>query len=460
MDYAAAVDYLMSFADFERRGVRRVPEAFALDRITSLLRRLGEPQDGRLTVHIAGSKGKGSTAAMIESVLRATGRHTGFFSSPHRDDFSERIRLDGIPLATHRFAALAQRLQPVIETELAESPGRLSTFEILTAMAFCAFREAGVEAQVIEVGLGGRLDCTNVLRRKDAAVVTALSQEHTHILGSEIEKIAWEKAGIIHAGTGAAVLGPQRSPAAANTVREYAADIPVPLQDVSEEYDWEPAGVEAAGQWFRLHRRQPAPGEPAKTLFLLPLLGLHQIENAATAVATIDTLRRDGLEVPEAALHSGLALVEWPGRLETVAQDPRIVVDGAHNDESLGRVLESLPHYFDYERLVVVLGVLGDKEISGMAERLRADAAAIVITAPDHPRSRTAAETAAAFPAGDPTLSVQADVPRALAAARELASSRDLICVLGSLFVAAEARAHIQRQAGGRAASARADRQP
>ena len=460
MEYAAAVDYILSFADFERRGARRVPEAFALNRMTSLLRRLEEPQDGRLCVHVAGSKGKGSTAAMIESVLRAGGYRTGFFSSPHIDHFTERIRLDGRPLSSARFASLVERLRPVIETELAENPGRLSTFEILTAMAFTAFREDEVDAQVVEVGIGGRLDCTNVVRQKAAAVVTALSHEHVHVLGREIEKIAWEKAGIIHAATAAAVLGPQRSPAAAATVREYTADIPVPLCDVAQDYAWEPAGVEAAGQWFRLRRHRPAPGEPAEALFLLPLLGLHQIENAATAIATIDTLRRDGLGLPTAALHSGLALVEWPGRLETVAQEPRIVVDGAHNDESLCRVLESLPHYFDYERLVVILGVLGDKDIGGMAARLRADAAAVVVTAADHPRSRPAADTAAAFPPGDPVPSVQPDVPQALAAARALAGPGDLICVLGSLFVAAEARAYIQREAGGQPASARADREP
>ena len=199
MDYAAAVEYILGFADFERAGNRRVPEAFALDRINALMDRLGRPQDGvvaapRLTVHVAGSKGKGSTAAMIESILRAAGQRTGFFSSPH---------------------ALVEQIRPVLEAELHDAPGRLSTFEILTAMAFSAFREAAVDAQIIEVGLGGRLDCTNVMRRKDVAVVTALSKEHVHVLGDDIRKIAWEKAGIVHAATNAVVLGPQRNAAAA-----------------------------------------------------------------------------------------------------------------------------------------------------------------------------------------------------------------------------------------------------
>ena len=459
MDYADAVEYILSFAGFERSAARRVPEAFALDRINSLMTRLGQPQDGRLTVHVAGSKGKGSTAAMIESVLRAGGHRTGFFSSPHIHDFNERIRLDGRPLAPQRFADLVAQLRPTIDAELAENPGRLSTFEILTVMAFIVFREEDVQAQVIEVGLGGRLDCTNVIREKAVAIVTALSKEHVHVLGDDIRKIAWEKAGIVHAATGGVVLGPQRSPEAAATVREHAAGVSAPLIDVRERYAWEPAGLEPAGQWFRLRRLQPAPDEPAETLHLLPLLGLHQIENAATALAAIDELRRQGVGFAGGALHTGLATVDWPARLETIAHDPRVVIDGAHNEESLTRVLDSLPRYFSYDRLIAVVGVLGDKDLGGMAARLAQDAAAVVVTAADHPRSCSAQDAAQAFAALIPELVVEPRVATAVETARSLAGPKDLVCVLGSLFVAAEARAYIQRQTGSRPTSARADRE-
>lgn len=465
MDYANAVDYILSFADFERSASRRVPEAFALDRIHSLMERLDQPQDGtaeqpRLTVHVAGSKGKGSTAAMIESVLRAGGHRTGFFSSPHIHDFTERIRLDGEPLAKQRFADLVDQLRPTIDAEIREKPGRLSTFEILTTMAFSVFREEGVDAQVIEVGLGGRLDCTNVIREKAVAVVTALSKEHVHVLGDDIRKIAWEKAGIVHAATESVVLGPQRSPEAAATVREHAADVPAPLVEVTERYAWEPAGRESAGQWFRLRRLRPSPGEPEETLHLLPLLGLHQIENAATAIAAVDALRQQGLSLADGALHTGLATVDWPGRMETIAEDPQVVIDGAHNEESLSRVLDSLPHYFDYERLVAVVGTLGDKDLGGMAARLAQDAAAVVVTAADHPRSRPAEDAAQEFTSRIPEIVVEPRVATAVETARSLAGPNDLVCVLGSLFVAAEARAHIWRQTGGRRTSARADREP
>ncbi len=219
-DYASAVDYLLSFADFERSSnVRREAEQFALTRITSLLARLDRPQDGRTTVHVAGSKGKGSTAAMIESISRAAGLSTGLYTSPDLHGKNERIRLNGEPISEPAFAVLVEQLRPVIDAELEATPGRLSTFEILTAMAFVAFRDHNVDIQIVEVGLGGRLDTTNVFREKAVSVITALSREHTEILGDSIEKIAAEKAGIITAGAAVAVLGPQRSDASATTVR-------------------------------------------------------------------------------------------------------------------------------------------------------------------------------------------------------------------------------------------------
>ena len=459
MEYSAAIDYILAFADFERTSAaRREAEAFALDRINSLLGRLGRPQDGRTTVHVAGSKGKGSTAAIVETILRAAGYRTGLFTSQQLHDFNERIRLHGVPIELQAFADLLERLQPVIDQEMADNPGRLSTFEILTAMGFVAFRDANVDVQVIEVGLGGRLDSTNVFSETAAAVITALSVEHADVLGDSLTKIAREKAGIITPGTTTALLASQRSPAAAAAVREYAADLPVPLIDVAQRYQSEPAGFERFGQWFRLTRVEPKPDEQERSLFLTPLLGFHQIDNAVTAIATADALRAGGMEIPSAAVHTGLATVEWPGRLESISQQPRIVVDGAHNEESLQRVLESLPVYFDYERLIVVLGMLGDKNLDGIAAQLRQHAAAVVATQPDHPRARPAAVIAAAFDSWDGELFMADNVEAALASAQQFAGRGDLICVLGSLFSAAEARSLIQRQAGGEPTSAWADR--
>ena len=290
VDYATAIEYLLSFADFERSSkARREAEQFALTRIASLLRRLDRPQDGRTTVHVAGSKGKGSTAALIESICRAAGLRTGLFTSPDLHGKVERIRIDGAPLSEVAFAELVERLRPVIDQELAEDPGRLSTFEILTAMGFVAFRDAEVDIQIVEVGLGGRLDTTNVFGEKAVGVITALSHEHTDVLGDSIAKIAAEKAGILTAGTQVGVMGNQRSETAARIVREHAADVPVALIDVARAYSWQPAGTEllrrdtapgslgdSLGQWFRLQRIDAAGNAASAGLFLTGLLGLHQ----------------------------------------------------------------------------------------------------------------------------------------------------------------------------------------
>ena len=460
-DYPAAIDWLMSFADFERGSrPRRAEPEFALDRIHSLLRRLGSPQHGRRTVHVAGSKGKGSTAAMIESILRAAGHSTGMFSSPHLHSFTERIRIDGEPLPEAEFARLCSELRLAVAEDLAERAGRVSTFEILTALAFHAFREHAVDVQVVEVGLGGRLDCTNVFAEKDLAVVTSLSYEHTDILGDRLEQIAAEKAGIITAGTAAAILAPQRSEAAAAVVRNAADDVPVPLVDVARSFRWTALGVEqstgpegGAGQWFALERSAPRPGEAARQLFLAPLLGEFQIENAAAAVAATDALRAGGLDLPAAAVHDGLATVRWPARLEALPVDgPRIVVDGAHNADSVLRALDALDECFPRKpgaRLIVIFAALGDKQLDGMAEIIQARADEVIATRSDHPRARPAADVRAAFADWPGKLSLAPDAAAAIAAARESASPDDLICALGSLSLAADARKAVLDQSAG-----------
>ena len=458
--YGDAIDWLMSFADFERGAAsqtarsrrRRGEPEFALDRIRSLLGRLGSPQRGRLTVHVAGSKGKGSTAAMIESILRAAGRRTGMFSSPHLHSFRERIRIDGEPLPEEYFARLCDGMRLAAAEELAERPGRISTFELLTALAFTAFRDQGVDAQIVEVGLGGRLDCTNVFDEKDAAVITALSHEHTEILGDRIEQIAGEKAGIITPGTRGAVLAPQRSEPAAAVVRAAADGAQAPLVDVARAYEWSPAGTERStgprgrmGQWFELRRARPRRGEAERMLLLTPLLGEFQIENAAAAVAAIDLLASQGLKIPRAAIHRGIATVDWPARLELLPVDPRqprIVVDGAHNAESVERALEAVRAHFPHERLVAVFGALGDKALAGMAERIAEHADVVIATESEHPRARPAADVAAAFKRlpGAPQPRLAPRAADALAAARAAARRDDLICVLGSLSLAAQVR--------------------
>ena len=450
----AVVDWLMSFADFERgSGPRRSKPEFALDRIRSILRRLGDPQHGRTTIHIAGSKGKGSTAAMIEWILRSADFTTGLFTSPHLHSFDERIRINGYS-DEWKLAYICGILRPFINAELTEQPGHVSTFEILTAAGLTVFALEEVDVQIVEVGLGGRLDCTNVFAETDVAVITSLSHEHTDILGDQITQIAAEKAGIIHDGCRAVVLAPQRYPAAADIIRQAAEAAGAPLVDVAQRYRAEPAGVEQWGQWFRVERLQPRPGEAQRTMFLLPLLGRHQIDNALTAIAVVDTLNAaETLSVPTAALHQGLAKVDWPARLEAFrpGQDniadgmPTVVIDGAHNPDSVQSALDACRDYFDFQKLHIVFGVLGDKALLDMARIIQTRSQHVYATMSDHPRARDADQVAAAFGEAEGSdwggsVSAHPNPQAALEAVVAQAHEDDLVLVLGSLSLAADTR--------------------
>jgi len=473
VDYDLAVQYLLSFADFETSG--RFQERPDVAPVLSLLRRLGDPHLGRLTVHVAGSKGKGSVSAMIESMLRAPGLRTGMFTSPHLHDYTERIRVGGEPIAPEEFARLVSELQPAIEAErVAIGERRFVTFDLLTAMAFVAFREAGAEAQVIEVGLGGRLDSTNVFAAKDVAVITPLSYEHTAILGDRIEQIAAEKAAIITRDC-TAVLAPQRYPEAANVVRDFAAKAGATLVDVTAEYRWSISEQDLHGQAIRIERPRGAID------VRLPLLGSHQAENAATAVAAVDALvspprekqggsgghpQAPGMEAslpfthrderrrwPDArserldeAIVRGLESVDWPGRLEVLRERPLVIADGAHNAESARRLREALEELVPGRRVTFVIGAGADKDISGLAAELAPVAGRLIATRTAHPRAMDARLIVKAFG----TVGVRGEdvdsVPEAIELALAATDEGGVICLAGSLFVAAEAREYMCKQ--------------
>lgn len=431
MNYDDAIAYLLSFADFERTG--HFQERPDVAPMRSLLRRVGDPHLGRRTVHVAGSKGKGSVSAMVESVLRASSQTTGLYTSPHLHDFTERIAINGEPISRDTFARLVDDLRPAIEAEQASGSDKIVTFDLLTALGFIAFREAGVETQVIEVGLGGRVDQTNVFDSKEVAVITPLSFEHTAILGDRIEQIAAEKAAIITPGC-VAVLAPQPYAEAADVVREFAAKAGARLVEVAQEYRWSIGEHDMRGQTVQIN------GPDGVIEARLPLLGRHQAENAATAVAAVRALR-----LPDDAIVRGLESVRWPGRVEVLSEDPLVVADGAHNADSARRLRETLTEYFPAKPVTFVIGAGGDKDVAGLVEALAPIAARVIATHSQHPRAMPAATVAAAFArAGVPVEdggTVSAAIERALAAS----GGSGLICLAGSLFVAAEGREHFNR---------------
>ncbi|MGQ9573052.1 MAG: bifunctional folylpolyglutamate synthase/dihydrofolate synthase [Dehalococcoidia bacterium] len=438
MDYRQATEYVFSFADWERAPAQAfAPANFDLRRVHSLLARLGNPHLGRQTIHIAGSKGKGSVAAMIATILQAAGYRCGLYISPHLHNVRERIVVDGQPIGEDDFARLTEVLAPKVAAENEDGRfGELTTFELLTALAFLYFRDRNARWQVLEVGMGGRLDATNVVDEKAVCVITPISLEHTAILGDTVEKIATEKVAIVRPGT-TVVMAPQPYPGGAAVVQQKAAEMGVPLVDVGENYSVQRLAWDLTGQTFRLA------GPACSRELLLPLLGAHQLENAGTAVAAIDALRRKGIALSEEAIAEGLARVRWPGRLEVLGDKPLIVVDGAHNGDSARRLRQALRDYFSFRRAFLVMGMSGDKTVGAMAEQLAPLTYLLIATRSQHPRAAVPEVVAAAFAAEGVAIEVQPTVEVALARARALAGRDDLICVVGSLFVVAEAREQV-----------------
>jgi len=431
VNYDATIEYLLSFADFERTG--HFQERPDVAPMLSLLRRLRDPHLGRRTVHVAGSKGKGSVCAMIESILRASGQRTGLYTSPHLHDFTERIAIDGEAISQETFARLVDEMRPAVEAERAAGNSNIVTFDLLTALGFVAFREAGVETQVIEVGLGGRVDQTNVFYSKEVAVITPLSFEHTAVLGDRIEQIAAEKAAIITPGC-VAVLAPQPYAEAADVVREFAAKAGARLVDVAAEYRWSIGEHDVRGQTVQID------GPDGVIEARLPLLGGHQADNAATAIATARAVG-----VPDGAIVRGLESVRWPGRVEVLSEEPLVVADGAHNADSARRLRETLIEYFDAKRVTFVIGAGGDKDVAGLVEELAPIAGRVIATHSKHPRAMDAALVAEAFARAGVSAEDGGNVSEAIERALAASGGRGLICLAGSLFVAAEGREHFKQ---------------
>lgn len=434
MDYRHAIDRLLSLVDRERSAPAgpRQKLIYDLGRMEVLLARLGSPHLAVPTIHIAGTKGKGSTAALCDAALHAAGHHTGFYSSPHLHSFRERIRLDSQPIAEGKFAALVEQLwshQQWVRDNAVLGP--VSLFEFMTAMSFQCFAQDGVDFQTIEVGLGGRLDATNVVRPQ-VCVITSLSLDHTAILGESLAQIAAEKAGIIKSGV-PVVIAPQQPAAQAVLLsicrRRNAHPILLGL-----DITWEAGPADIKGQ------RLTVCGQLGTYELWTPLLGTFQLENAAAAVAALEQLRQQGYCVSNEAMCEGFARVSWPCRLEVLSREPLVVADGAHNVHSVAALLGSLPKYLNHRRLVLIVGVSRDKNASQMVELLAAGKPQVFVTHSRHPRSLAPATLAAQFRAQGVAVVETSTVAEALGQALSLAEPGDLVLATGSLFVAAEVR--------------------
>ncbi len=427
--YARTLREIFAHVDYSRN--RQHPynaETYNLHRMRELVRRMGDPQDAFPSLHIAGSKGKGSTSAMTTAILQAAGYRTGLYTSPHLHTFRERLRIDGRLIARERLVALWEEARPVVES----LPGT-TTFEIITLLAFMHFARPPVDWAVLEVGLGGRLDATNVIAPA-ACAITALSLEHTDLLGDNIADIASEKAGVIKPGA-PVVTGPQ-PPAAMEVIRRTAREVGAPLIRVGEDWRWDIREQTPAG--LRLDIYGP---DSTITDVEIPLTGAHQAINATVAVALVSALKPRGVSLTPQIIRSGLAHTFWPGRLEALSQQPAIVLDSAHNRDSATRLKNTLTT-FGRRRVILLFGVSKDKDIAGMLKILGNEAWAIVLTRSFHPRAADPAQLYSAareiFPHKE--IIVTTDAATALDRALALASPDDLILVTGSIFVVAAIR--------------------
>ncbi len=434
LSFADALSYLDSFVNYERQpGVSYTRESFDLTGFERFLARLDNPHHRLKTVVVAGTKGKGSTAAMIASIAQAAGLKAGLYTSPHLCSVRERIRVDGEIVSEEGFAALVSELMPHIEAAGMAGVRRYRTFfEILTAMALVHFQRMEVELAVLEVGLGGRLDATNVATPL-VSVITSISLDHTEVLGDTIPKIAREKAGIIKP-YGLAVVAPQRQEAL-TVIREMCVAQHARLHDVAAEWSWRPLSFGWQGSVFDLHgMARSYPG------LEIPLAGPHQILNAATAIATAEQLQGQGLPISVDGIRQGVKQVQWEGRLETVSRQPWIVLDGAHNRDSARCLREALVTCFQYRRLVLVLGISGNKNLEGIIEELAPLASLTVATRAMVPRAAPPQRVATLAAKWSDHIIAEEDTQKALAQAIAATQPDDFLLVTGSLYLVGDAK--------------------
>ena len=420
MTYQESLEYLTSLGRF---GIK-----LGLERTEALLRALGDPQQLFQGVLVAGTNGKGSVCAMVSSVLQAAGYRVGLMPKPHLISYTERIQVDQRPIAEADFAALLTELQPAINKVAAEL-GPPTEFEILTSAAFYYFARAGIDLLVCEVGLGGRLDSTNVLDL-GVNVITNIALDHTQHLGSTLEAIAAEKAGILKPDS-ITITGAQ--PPALAVIEAKARVQQVPLLRLGREIE-----VRAIDKdWAGVQATITTPGGTYRDL-RIPLLGVYQADNAALAVASIDALRSRGWDISNGALRDGLARTRWPGRLEVIDRDPIVLVDGAHNPAALERSLEAVQRLAKGRPLVIVFGAMKDKDLSSMLALLQRVNAPVIFSRIDWHRAAPPGDLAALFHGDSETAE---SVAEALSRARHRAGRAGMVFVCGSLYLVGEVKA-------------------
>jgi dihydrofolate synthase / folylpolyglutamate synthase len=435
MNYEGAVRYLLSLGRELAAPTQAAAAKFDLQNISVLLERLGRPDRAYPTVHIAGTNGKGSTAAFVESILRDAGFHTGLNTSPHLEHINERIRINGEEIGDEAFAETFTRIHQLIEELLAEGKLRAhpTFFECVTALAFEAFARERVEFGVIEVGLGGRLDATNVIAPA-VSVITRIDFDHENYLGHSLAEIAGEKAGILKYHV-PAVSAPQL-PEALEILRARAEELKCPLGETGAAFRVEEERVEngctsavvtelSTGTRFSLTPQLP---------------GRFQLQNALNAVAAARILQERNFRISEQNIERGIANAQWPGRLEKIHERPDVYLDGAHNPGAARELARFLEENFAGRRVLLIFGAMRDKAVDEVTGSLFPCASEVIFTQPGTPRAVSAARLAEMAGHHTTHFSVIADAAAALEAALARAKPEDTIFIAGSLYLVGQLR--------------------
>ncbi|MET8352000.1 MULTISPECIES: folylpolyglutamate synthase/dihydrofolate synthase family protein [unclassified Micromonospora] len=439
-------DFAAVEAELAARGFTRM--VFELDRIESLLDLLGSPQRAYPAIHLTGTNGKTSTARMIDSLLRAFGLHTGRYTSPHLETVRERISLDGEPVSEERFAAVYREIRPLAELVDAGSDEPLTYFDMTTALAFATFADAPVDIAVVEVGLGGAEDATNVIQA-GVCVITPIGLDHTEWLGDTLQDIALAKAGIIHPG--ATVIAAAQEEEAARPLLERCAEVGATIAREGAEFGVLSRAIAVGGQVLTLQGL----GGTYDDVFI-PLHGAHQAQNAAVALAAVEAFLGAGTtrQLDIEAVREGFATASSPGRLERVRNAPTVLLDGAHNPHGMAATVTALQEEFAFSKLVAVVGVLADKDAPSLLELLEPVVDLVVVTRNSSPRAMPTAELAALAVEifGEERVEVAEEMPDAIEVAVALAEEEvpgELsgvgVLITGSVVTVADARRLLKR---------------
>jgi len=445
--YEKAMEYLNSRTNYEKKWPSYGPVTFSLERMRRLNVLLGNPHERYRSIHLTGTKGKGSTATMVASILQAAALKAGLYTSPHLVNIEERIRVNGRDIPRERLAAILERVSGPVEFIRGIAPPPHPTFfEIFTTAAFCYFAEEKIDWAVVEVGLGGRLDSTNIIR-PEVAAVTRIGLDHTNLLGNTTAEIAGEKAGIFKEGV-PVVLAPQEE-SVGRLLRGRAGSLHAPVWGVGEEIEFGDIQSCTDGFGHRFRVKTPLAEHAALEI---RLIGAHQVENAAVAVGVIDLLRSRGkLDVTEAVIAEGLSRVEVPARVEVMGASPWIILDGAHNPMAIEALVQAIREHFTFRRLVLLFAMATDKDIPGSLDILLPIADEVFFTVTNSPRAakpQTLKRLATAW--GKQKVHSEPDESAALGKALAATGKDDLLLVTGSLYLAGDLRPRIQEILTGR----------